>query len=35
MLDGDLPLAEQLLEQRLNLRRDAFVEELLAFVQAD
>lgn len=33
MLDGDLPLAEQLLEQRLNLRRDAFVEELLSFVR--
>ncbi len=33
LLDEDMPLAEQLLEQRLNLRRDALVEEILAFVQ--
>jgi len=34
MLDGDMQQAEWLLEQRLNLRRDPFVEKLFAFVQA-
>ncbi len=34
ILDGDMQQAEQLLEQRLCLRREMFIEEFLAFVKA-
>lgn len=33
LLDGDMQRAEWLLEHRLRLRRDVFIEALLAFVR--